>query len=136
MHGMLRSREASPLITCVSRQDLPKCDLLIVLGTSLSVQPFASLISRVPTGCRRLLFNRELVGDNSYGGFDFDECTADFFFEGDTDKGCQTLAAELGWDVSVKRRNTLEQALTGESSGGTERPHSFTPSTPATGMGH
>ena len=27
--------------------DLPKCDLLIIMGTSLVVQPFASMIDRV-----------------------------------------------------------------------------------------
>lgn len=27
-------------------QDFPRCDLLIIMGTSLQVQPFASLVSR------------------------------------------------------------------------------------------
>lgn len=43
--------------------DLHICDLLIVLGTSLSVQPFASLIHRVPLNCPRLLINLESVGE-------------------------------------------------------------------------
>lgn len=44
-------------------QDFHICDLLIVLGTSLSVQPFASLIHRVPTTCPRVLINLEPVGE-------------------------------------------------------------------------
>ena len=49
--------------------DFAKCDLLLVLGTSLQVQPFASLIGKVPNECPRLLINRELVGtiDKKYG---------------------------------------------------------------------
>ncbi|UZJ54913.1 hypothetical protein CBS101457_004233 [Exobasidium rhododendri] len=48
--------------------DLQKAQLLIVLGTSLQVQPFASLIDRVPASCPRLLINLERVGEiASYG---------------------------------------------------------------------
>ena len=48
---------------CV-KADFPKCDLLIILGTSLVVQPFASLVDRVGPLCPRLLINNE-VGDMS-----------------------------------------------------------------------
>lgn len=44
------------------KEDFPKCDLLLVVGTSLQVQPFASLISKVPPTCPRVLINREEVG--------------------------------------------------------------------------
>lgn len=48
--------------------DLKKADLLIVLGTSLQVQPFASLMDRVPASCPRVLINLERVGEiASYG---------------------------------------------------------------------
>eukprot|EP00299_Pterocystis_sp_00344_P017062 c8559_g1_i1.p1 GENE.c8559_g1_i1~~c8559_g1_i1.p1 ORF type:complete len:275 (+),score=65.36 c8559_g1_i1:39-827(+) len=43
-------------------KDFPKVKYLIVMGTSLKVQPFASLALHVPTKCPRLLINRELVG--------------------------------------------------------------------------
>merc|ERR1712013_174304 len=46
---------------CV-REDFKQCDLLIVLGTSLVVQPFASLIDRVGPHCPRLLINMEKLG--------------------------------------------------------------------------
>ena len=45
---------------CV-REDFKQCDLLIVLGTSLVVQPFASLIDRVGPHCPRLLINMEVI---------------------------------------------------------------------------
>lgn len=35
--------------------DFASCDLLLVMGTSLQVQPFASLIHRVPQTTPRLL---------------------------------------------------------------------------------
>lgn len=41
------------------------CDLLIILGTSLAVQPFASLAKRVPNSCPRLLINRDEIESES-----------------------------------------------------------------------
>jgi len=46
---------------CV-RSDFKDVDLLLVMGTSLQVQPFASLIDEVPERCIRLLINREAAG--------------------------------------------------------------------------
>lgn len=45
---------------CVS-VDFPKASLLIIMGSSLVVQPFASLIGRVKSHVPRLLINREKV---------------------------------------------------------------------------
>ncbi|XP_065184717.1 NAD-dependent protein deacetylase sirtuin-2-like [Sycon ciliatum] len=42
--------------------DLKTCDLLVVMGTSLSVHPFAGLVDDVRATVPRLLFNRDLVG--------------------------------------------------------------------------
>lgn len=48
--------------------DLKKADLLIVVGTSLQVQPFASLVDAVHPSCPRILLNLERVGEiASYG---------------------------------------------------------------------
>ena len=41
------------------RTDFPKCDLLIVAGTSLEVHPFAGLIHHPGEDVPRLLVNRE-----------------------------------------------------------------------------
>ena len=43
-------------------EDFHRCDLLIVAGTSLQVQPFASMISRVEGHVPRMLFNLHPVG--------------------------------------------------------------------------
>lgn len=43
--------------------DFKACDLLIVMGTSLAVQPFASLIDQVPKSCPRLLINLQKAGE-------------------------------------------------------------------------
>ncbi|XP_013142158.1 PREDICTED: NAD-dependent protein deacetylase sirtuin-2-like, partial [Papilio polytes] len=50
--------------TCL-QEDFQKCDLLIIMGSSLEVQPFASLIDMVPEWCPRLLINREKAGERS-----------------------------------------------------------------------
>jgi len=43
-------------------EDLRLCDLLIVMGTSLKVYPFAALVNDVSPVTPRLLFNKEEVG--------------------------------------------------------------------------
>lgn len=89
--------------------DFKKCDLLIVMGTSLEVQPFASLIERVNKNCIRLLINREIVGKLSDpltemflgDGFHFDMPgnKRDVAWVGDCDDGVQLIADKLGFGV-------------------------------------
>ncbi|KAM4746953.1 NAD-dependent protein deacetylase sirtuin-3-like [Rhinophrynus dorsalis] len=43
-------------------EDFPKADLLIVMGTSLVIEPFANLVNAVRPSVPRLLLNREPVG--------------------------------------------------------------------------
>src|SRR5689334_14126621 len=43
-------------------KDFPQCDLLIVMGTSLVVYPFASLVGDVTEDCPRLLINKDATG--------------------------------------------------------------------------
>ena len=45
------------------RDDLPAADLLLVVGTSLQVHPFAGLVGEVGPGVPRVLINRERVGE-------------------------------------------------------------------------
>lgn len=54
-------------------QDFPKCDLLIIMGTSLVVHPFAGLVDEVNDDVPRLLINLTEAGRNMsslfpYGG--------------------------------------------------------------------
>ncbi|WVF67368.1 hypothetical protein IAT40_002123 [Kwoniella sp. CBS 6097] len=118
--------------------ELKRCDLLIVIGTSLQVQPFASLVNYVPATCPRLLINREPVGPFSSlsssrsmpMGFlnDLDKKLnpkspkkekgdnqpRNMYWEGDADDGIWRLAEELGWNkeleaLIVQGRKDLER---------------------------
>ncbi|XP_077998375.1 NAD-dependent protein deacetylase sirtuin-2-like [Glandiceps talaboti] len=89
------------------QKDFPKCDLLLIMGTSLVVQPFASLVSRVSDDCPRLLINKEKCGQTDPlmqflgmgKGLEFDSPNnyRDVAYEGDCDDGCIALADMLGW---------------------------------------
>jgi NAD-dependent deacetylase sirtuin 2 len=102
----------SRFFSCIEK-DFPKCDLLIILGSSLAVQPFASLIDRVSKRCPRLLINREKAGQRDRlmtllrigGGMDFDSDNnfRDVAWLGDCDDGCQVLADKLGWGDELKK---------------------------------
>lgn len=65
-------------------------DLILVMGTSLTVQPFASLPDLAKEDTPRVLFNLEEVG--SLG-----TRANDVLVLGDCDSGIRKLADELGW---------------------------------------
>ena len=82
--------EALPIEFARNRSLPSQADLCIVMGTSLSVQPFASLPDFCADGCPRLLLNKERAG--SLG------CrTDDVLLLGDCDDGARKLAHALGW---------------------------------------
>lgn len=90
-------------------QDLASCDLLIVLGTSLVVGPFNSLVGKASPGAPRLLINRDAAGtcDGLARGFRFhlEEEGAnwrDAWHQGDCDAGCEELARALGWSDDLE----------------------------------
>lgn len=87
--------------------DFKKCDLLIVMGTSLLVEPFNRLITRVPATCPRLLINREKAGEEMHMGFDFDDklkypVQRDALFLGNCDDGVRKLATLCGWEGELQ----------------------------------
>ncbi|KAI0074023.1 NAD-dependent deacetylase sirtuin-2 [Panus rudis PR-1116 ss-1] len=75
---------------------LRSADLLIVMGTSLKVQPFASLITMVPRFCPRVLINMERVGD-------FGARPEDVVCLGKTDEVVRELAKLLGWEEELDK---------------------------------
>lgn len=67
-----------------------KADLAIILGTSLTVQPFASLPSFVSEDTPRVLINQERVGG-------LGSRPDDVLLIGDCDEGVREFADALGW---------------------------------------
>jgi NAD+-dependent protein deacetylase sirtuin 2 len=98
------------------QRDLPQADLLVVVGTSLIVHPFAGLIHDVQSHVPRLLINRERVGEARRGrasasapparGFVFDGDAPgggrDVLYEGDADEGVRELARLCGWAAELE----------------------------------
>lgn len=70
-------------------------DLCLVIGTSLSVQPFASLPSFCTEGVPRLLINLERVGG-------LGSRPDDVVLLGPCDAGIRKLAKALGWDQELE----------------------------------
>ncbi|KAK2881462.1 hypothetical protein Q8A67_018730 [Cirrhinus molitorella] len=103
------------------KMDFPRCDLLIIMGTSLQVQPFASLVNRVSNSCPRLLINMEKTGQTEFGmgllgfggGMDFDSDKAyrDVAHLSTCDDGCMALAELLGWKAELEEMVKREHAL-------------------------
>lgn len=78
------------------RKDLEDADLLITMGTSLEVAPVSLIPEMVNDSCRRVLMNRELVGD-----FDPGASWRDVFAEGDCDDSVHALCEMLGWEQEL-----------------------------------
>ncbi|XP_077520816.1 sirtuin 2 isoform X1 [Amblyomma americanum] len=91
----------------LSEEDFARCDLLLIVGTSLQVQPFAGLVDKVHNSIPRLLINLEKCGQGSLVtkilglgcGLDFDSEAnyRDVALLGTCDTGCQEMAERLGW---------------------------------------
>jgi NAD-dependent histone deacetylase SIR2 len=82
--------EALPEAFFQNRHVPAMADLVIVMGTSLSVQPFASLPQFASEAVPRVLINKEIVGD-------FGSRPDDVMVLGDCDEGVKRLADALGW---------------------------------------
>ncbi|KAF9485768.1 NAD-dependent deacetylase sirtuin-2 [Pholiota conissans] len=76
--------------------NLRYADLLIVMGTSLTVQPFASLADRVDYSCPRVLINLDLVGS-------FGSRSDDVVLLGKCDDVVKKISKELGWEDELIR---------------------------------
>ena len=80
-------------------------DLILVLGTSLSVYPFAGLPTLAPEHVPRVLFNREAVGD-------LGSRADDVLALGSCDTGVRKLADALGWRDELE---TLWREMVGDA---------------------
>ncbi|KAJ3015846.1 NAD-dependent protein deacetylase sirtuin-2 [Thoreauomyces humboldtii] len=103
--------------------DFRSCDLAIVMGTSLSVAPFNSLVDRVPGKVPRLLVNNEMAGLAAPGrnsSFDFTgevhRWRRDAVHLGACDRACETLADLLGWSEDLD--SLVRDAARKEQDGG------------------
>jgi NAD+-dependent protein deacetylase sirtuin 2 len=112
-----------------SMTDLPSCDLLLVLGTSLVVYPVASLPSMVAPSAVRTLFNREPTGcfqflqpgnippsvDGTPAGLGPGQGTPqvetssyrDVFFQGSCDEGAKLFIQELQEEATQRAFDQL-----------------------------
>jgi NAD-dependent SIR2 family protein deacetylase len=106
-----------PKFRACARQDFAQCDLLIVIGTSLKVNPFAALTSYVADDVPRVLVNNEKVAvyTEQIEVIDGKECkilpqnhrallrydhptnTRDVFLGGDCQKTINDLVGAIGW---------------------------------------
>ena len=82
-----------------------EADLLIVMGTSLVVFPFASLVHETSKTCPRVLINRDLSGDIKPEG----ENKRDMFLQGDSDETCLKIIEAAGWTVDYDILRALDK---------------------------
>ncbi|CAI9546633.1 unnamed protein product [Staurois parvus] len=77
--------------------DFPRADLLIVMGTSLEVEPFASLVYAVSRSTPRVLINRDNVGPfvDTSDGLNIVEL-------GDVTSGVKHFVQLLGWERELE----------------------------------
>ncbi|XP_029378952.1 NAD-dependent protein deacetylase sirtuin-3 [Echeneis naucrates] len=79
-------------------EDFPKADLLIIMGTSLQIEPFSSLVNTVRSTVPRLLLNRHAVGP-------FEKVPlrrGDHMELGDLEDTVRRFAEMLGWNDEIK----------------------------------
>ncbi|KAM9816923.1 NAD-dependent protein deacetylase sirtuin-3, mitochondrial [Neosynchiropus ocellatus] len=82
--------------------DFPQADLLVIMGTSLEVEPFASLAWAVRSSVPRLLINRDLVGPFAAAR----RRPHDVVQRGDVVSGVQSFVEELGWTQDLEELMT------------------------------
>ncbi|XP_032495148.1 NAD-dependent protein deacetylase sirtuin-3, mitochondrial isoform X3 [Phocoena sinus] len=90
--------------------DFPTADLLLILGTSLEVEPFASLSEAVRSSVPRLLVNRDLVGSLARHPRGRDVVQL-----GDVVHGVKRLVELLGWTEEMRdliQRETGKPGIT------------------------
>uniref|UniRef100_A0A8C4NE60 NAD-dependent protein deacetylase n=1 Tax=Eptatretus burgeri TaxID=7764 RepID=A0A8C4NE60_EPTBU len=77
--------------------DFPSADLLLVMGTSLEVEPFGSLVHAIRPGIPRVLFNRHAVGPFAHPIL----APSDLVELGELVPRVEAFVAKLGWQVEL-----------------------------------
>lgn len=88
-------------------KDFPKADLLIIMGTSLQIEPFASLVNTVRSTVPRLLLNRHAVGP-------FEKVPrrrGDHMELGDLEDTVRRFAEILGWSDEIEELMGSQETL-------------------------
>ncbi|CAJ1056955.1 SIRT1 domain-containing protein [Xyrichtys novacula] len=88
-------------------KDFPKADLLIIMGTSLQIEPFASLVNTVRSTVPRLLLNRHAVGP-------FEKVPlrrGDHMELGDLEDTVRRFAKILGWSDEIEELMRSQETL-------------------------
>ncbi|GLH04710.1 NAD-dependent protein deacetylase Sirt2 [Gryllus bimaculatus] len=88
--------EAMPDRFFLYQEDALYADLLIVMGTSLEVYPFAAIAEEVSYNVPRILFNREVVGTMGMRA-------KDAIFTGDITENITLLLKTLGWYEELQK---------------------------------
>lgn len=102
--------------------DLNNCDLLIIMGTSLTVLPFCAMIHRVGNDVPRLYINREYNDGSTESGLSSfimrfmvagfkqnymkwgrSDNKRDIFWSGNADDGVVKISELLGWKDDLLR---------------------------------
>ena len=79
--------------------NIKNCDLAFVMGTSLTVQPFASLISMVPKDVPLVCINKENPNITRTKNF--------LFLGGNLDDSVESLMKEIGWNIPIVEKQIL-----------------------------
>ncbi|XP_053385291.1 uncharacterized protein LOC128550372 isoform X2 [Mercenaria mercenaria] len=85
-------------------KDMLQADLVLVMGTSLEVQPFAGIIDTVRFNVPRILFNREAVGP-----FKYQKRTQDVVVTGDLIDNMVKFATQVGWKEDMVQLITKQE---------------------------
>lgn len=96
----------------LNTQDFPKADLLLVMGTSLQIEPFASLVNTVRWTVPRLLLNRDAVG--SFAKVPLRK--KDFVELGDLEDLVRRFARLLGWNEDIEEMMSAQETLISNAS--------------------
>mmetsp|Transcript_10632 Transcript_10632/g.17474 ORF Transcript_10632/g.17474 Transcript_10632/m.17474 type:complete len:311 (-) Transcript_10632:162-1094(-) len=93
--------EDFPQAVATTNSAISDVDLLLVVGTSLTVSPANSLVYMVPADCPRVVVNTIPVGEDM--GLNFTNDDRDYLFRGKCDQVFLDLAVQLGWEDELFR---------------------------------